>query len=98
MAPSDVYEAGDNEAVLRVSASSSPTSLAAAISHAVYDGKKVTLRAIGAGAVNQGVKAVAVAQGFVGQRGVTLSIRPGFTNVNMPDGQVSAIIMRVIPD
>lgn len=96
MAPTETFEAGD-EAVLRVGASSSAPSLAAAISHAVYDGKKVVLRAIGAGAVNQAVKAVAIAQGFVGQRGLTLLMRPGFTTVKMNDGDVSAIIMKVFP-
>jgi stage V sporulation protein S len=83
--------------ILRVSASSSATSLAAAVSHAVYDGKKVVLRAIGAGAVNQAVKAVAIAQSFVGQRGISLLVRPGFTTVKMDDADVSAIILKVFP-
>lgn len=86
------------EQILRVSASSSATSLASAISHAVYDSKKVTLRAIGAGAVNQAVKAVAIAQSFVGQRGISLLIRPGFTTVQMKDAEVSAIIMKIFAD
>ena len=88
-------ESGDT--ILRVSASSSAPSLASALSHAVYDGKPVVLRAIGAGAVNQAVKAVAIAQGYVGQRGISLLMRPGFTTVKMNDGDVSAIIMRVFP-
>lgn len=89
----------EHDDILRVSASSNPTSLASAISHALYDGRKVVLRCIGAGAVNQGVKAVAIAQGYVGQRGITLSMRPGFTTVRMNDGaEVSAILMRVFPD
>lgn len=96
MAPTENITDSD-EHVLRVSASSSPQSLASAISHGIYDGKKVVLRAIGAGAVNQAVKAVAIAQGYVGQRGLSLVMRPGFTNVNMPDGVVSAIILRVFP-
>lgn len=95
MAPT---ENTDEERVLRVSASSSATSLASAISHAVYDSKKVTLRAIGAGAVNQAVKAVAIAQSFVGQRGISLLIRPGFTTVHMKDGDVSAVILKVFSD
>lgn len=94
MAPPDTSLESD-ERILRVSASSSATSLASAISHAVYDGKRVTLRAIGAGAVNQAVKAVAIAQGFVGQRGISLLVRPGFTTVKMQDAEVSAIIMKV---
>ena len=91
---------GPDDDVLRVSASSSPASLASAISHALYDGPKVVvLRCIGAGAVNQAVKAVAIAQGYVAQRGITLSMRPGFTTVHMPDGQdVSAILMKIFQD
>lgn len=89
-------EARDDEAVLRVKASSSASSLASAISHAVYDSKKVTLRAIGAGAVNQAVKAIAIAQSFVGPRGIVLYCRPGFTTVTMKDNEnISAMVFKV---
>ena len=83
------------ESVLRVKSTSNANSLASAISHAIYDGKKVVLRAIGAGAVNQAVKATAIAQSFVGLRGLTLWTRPGFTTVTVPDGEISAIVLRV---
>lgn len=86
----------DDEGLLRVKSSSSASRLASAISHAIYDSKPVILRAIGAGAVNQAVKAIAIAQGFVGPRGLTLNCRPGFTTVTMGDGQeISAITLRV---
>ena len=88
----------DEESVLRVKGSSSATALASAISHGVYDGKKVVLRAIGAAAVNQAVKGVAIAQSYVGARGIILSMRPGFTDVVMPDGIVTAVVIRVISD
>lgn len=81
--------------VLRVSGGTSAHDLAAAISHMVYDGKKPVLRAIGAGAVNQAVKAVAIAQSFVGSRGLILSMRPGFQEVAMQDGTTTAIVLRV---
>jgi stage V sporulation protein S len=93
MAPTE-NESG--EFILRVSGSSPAAPLASALSHAVYDGKKVVLRAIGAGAVNQAVKAVAIAQTYVGQRGLVLSVRPGFQTVPMPERDVSAIILKVI--
>ena len=83
------------EDILRVSGGTSAHDLAAAISHAVYDGKHPVLRAIGAGAVNQAVKGVAIAQSFVGSRGLVLSIRPGFAEVEMRDGTTTAIVMRV---
>jgi stage V sporulation protein S len=90
-------EVASNEAVLRVKSSSSAASLASAISHAVYDGKRVTLRAIGAGAVNQAVKAIAIANSFVAPRGIVLDCRPGFTTVNTPDaGEISALLLRIL--
>jgi len=93
------HKESEPETVLRVGSASPAGTVAAAISHAVYDGKKPVLRCIGASAVNQGVKAVAIAQGYVGQRGLTLTMRPGFTTITMPDGsEVSAIIMKVIAD
>jgi stage V sporulation protein S len=89
-------EGGGNEATLRVKSSSSAASLASAISHAVYDGKRVTLRAIGAGAVNQSMKAIAIANSFVAPRGIVLDCRPGFTTVQMPDGEISALTLRIL--
>lgn len=85
------------ESVLRVKSSSNPQSLASAISHAVYDSRKVLLRAIGAGAVNQAIKACAIARGYVAPRGIDLTIRPGFATVEMPEGEVSAITLLILP-
>lgn len=85
------------EIVLRVKSTSSVTPLASAISHAVYSKKPLVIRAIGAGAVNQAIKAVAVARGFVAPRGLDLSIRPGFDFVEMADSKepVTAIVLKV---
>lgn len=86
----------NGDSVLRVSGSSSASSLASAISHGIYDGKQVVLRAIGAGAVNQAAKAIAIASGYVAPRGIVLSARVGFATVQMPDGEVTAMVFRVI--
>jgi stage V sporulation protein S len=79
-----------------VKSSSNPQSLASAISHAVYDSRKVTLRAIGAGAVNQAIKACAIARGYVAPRGIDITVKPGFTTVSMHDGDVSAITLTIL--
>uniref|UniRef100_A0AAU3I5T0 Stage V sporulation protein S n=1 Tax=Streptomyces sp. NBC_01393 TaxID=2903851 RepID=A0AAU3I5T0_9ACTN len=90
-------EGTSNEVILRVKSSSSAASVASALSHAVYDGKRVALRAIGAGAVNQALKAIAIANSFVAPRGIMLDCRPGFTTVTTPDaGDISAIVLRII--
>jgi stage V sporulation protein S len=86
----------ENETILRVKGTAMVPPLASAISHAVYDGKTVTLRAIGASAVSQAIKAVAVARGYVAPRGIDLAVVPGFAEVKMPDGNVTAITLRVV--
>lgn len=77
---------------LRVSAGSNPQSVASAIAHAVYEHKTVRLRAVGAGSVNQAVKAIAIARGYVAPRGYDLVCKPGFTNIQSRDGDISAIL------
>lgn len=83
------------EPFLRVSASSNSQSLASAIAHAVYDTRAVKLRAVGAGAVNQAVKAIAIARGYVAPRGFDLSCVPGFTTIDSREGEISAIVFTV---
>lgn len=86
----------DEVSILRVSGTSNPSSLGSAIAHAVYDNKPVAVRAIGAGAVNQAVKAITIARGYVAETGYNLTCIPGFTNVQMKDGVLSAIVFRIV--
>jgi stage V sporulation protein S len=83
------------EPFLRVSAGSNPQSVASAIAHAIYEKRAVQLRAVGAGAVNQAVKAIAIASGYVAPRGMVLSCRPGFTTIESRDGEISAIVFAI---
>lgn len=83
------------EPFLRVSGSSNPQSVASAIAHAIYESRQVKLRAVGAGAVNQAVKAMAIARGYVAPRGMDLVFIPGFTTIESRDGEISAIVFTV---
>ena len=83
------------EPFLRVSAGSNPQSVASAIAHAIYENKAVKLRAVGAGAVNQAVKAMAIARGYVAPRGLDLTCKPGFTTIESRDGEISAIVFAI---
>lgn len=83
------------EAPLRVSAGSNPQSVASAIAHAVYEAKTVKLRAVGAGSVNQAVKGIAIARGYVAPRGYDLICKPGFTSIESRDGEISAILFTI---
>jgi stage V sporulation protein S len=83
------------ETILRVAGGTPANDLAAAISHGVYDGQSITLRAIGAGAVNQAVKGVIIASSLVAPRGLVLNMRGGFQEVEMRDGPTTAIVLKV---
>jgi len=88
-------EVSADEPFLRVSASSNPQSVASAIAHAIYDKHEVKMRAVGAGAVNQAVKAMAIARGYVAPRGLDLVCKPGFTTIESRDGEISAIVFAI---
>lgn len=88
-------EVSSEEQILRVSASSNPQSVASAIAHAIYDKHEVKMRAVGAGAVNQAVKAMAIARGYVAPRGLDLVCKPGFTTIESRDGEISAIVFAI---
>lgn len=75
------------EDIIRVSSGSSVQDVGAAIAHACYERGKVTVRAIGASAVNQASKSIAVASGFAATRGLSLVVRHGFATIPGRDGQ-----------
>lgn len=69
--------------ILKVSSKSSPNSVAGAIAGLIKENGRVEMQAIGAGAINQAVKAVAIAKGFVAPTGVDLTCSPFFTDVSI---------------
>jgi stage V sporulation protein S len=85
-----------DEQILRVSASSNPQSVASAIAHSIYEHRSCKIRAVGAGAVNQAVKAIAIARGYTAPRGLDLMCVPGFASIESHDGQISAIVFTVL--
>ena len=88
----------ENETVvLKVGAGSDARAVGSSVAHSVFEGKTVQLRAVGAGAVNQATKAVAIAQGWTAPRGIRLATIPGFADVEGRDGgTISAITLQVI--
>ncbi len=83
------------EQFLRVGAGSNPQSVASAIAHAIYENGTCKLRAVGAGAVNQAVKAIAIASGYTAPRGISLVCVPGFASVESNGDTISAIVFKV---
>jgi stage V sporulation protein S len=83
--------------IIKVSASSRTSSVAGAIAGVVRDHNRAEVQAIGAGAVNQAVKAVAIARGFLQEDGLDVICIPEFTTVDIDGKERTAIRMVVEP-
>ena len=69
--------------LLKVSTKSNPNAVAGAIANIIKVQKKVEIQAIGAGSINQVVKAIAIARGFLVLRGDDLVCVPVFAEVEI---------------
>lgn len=77
--------------ILKVSSKSNPNSVAGAIAGMIKEYGKVELQAIGAGALNQAIKSIAVARGYVAPAGINLICIPAFTDVKVEDDDKTGI-------
>ena len=83
--------------ILKISAKSSPNGVAGAIAGLMKENGRVEMQAIGAGAINQAVKAVAIARGFVAPTGVELTCVPSFTEVMIDNEEKTGIRFTIEP-
>ena len=72
--------------VLKVSSKSNPNSVAGAMAGVVRQSGAVEVQVVGAGALNQAVKAIAIARGYVAPSGVDLICVPTFADIEI-DGE-----------
>jgi stage V sporulation protein S len=77
--------------ILKVSSRSVPNSVAGAIAGAVRENGGVEVQAVGSGAINQAVKAIAVARGFLAPSGIDLICTPAFGQVMINDEERTAM-------
>ena len=80
---------------LKVSSKSEPKSVAGAIAAILRTGEPVEINAIGAAAVNQVGKSIAVARGYVAHNGIDLICVPAFSQIDV-DGQEKTSIRFVV--
>lgn len=76
---------------IKVSSKSNPSSVAGALANALREKNSIEIQAIGAGALNQSIKAVAIARGFVAPTGKNLVVIPAFTNILIDNEEKTAI-------
>lgn len=82
---------------LKVSSKSSPASVAGAIAGMVKDGVEVEIQSVGAGAVNQAVKAIAISRGFLSPIGIELACIPSFADIVIDGEYRTAIRFKMLP-
>lgn len=83
--------------LLKVSAKSNPNSVAGALAGVIKEIGNAEIQAIGAGALNQAVKAIAIARGFVAPSGIDLICIPAFTDVLIEGEERTAIKLIIQP-
>ena len=83
--------------VLKVSTKSNPNSVASALAAIIKEKNIVEIQAVGAGAINQAVKAIAIARGFVAPSGKDIVCIPAFTDIEIDGEERTAIKLIVQP-
>jgi stage V sporulation protein S len=77
--------------LIRVSATSQTTAVAGAIAGIIRERRHVDVQAIGASAVNQAVKAIAIAHGYLVDDGLDIWCLPGFVQVDVAGLERTAV-------
>jgi stage V sporulation protein S len=83
--------------IIRVGAMSRPTAVAGAIAASVRQSNEAQVQAIGPQAVNQAMKAIAVARGYLASDGLTIICAPSFIDVDARGGKRTAMRFHVEP-
>ena len=83
--------------MIKVSATSRTSAVAGAIAGVVREHRRAEVQAIGAGAVNQAVKALILATGYLRLDGIQVSCVPEFAEVTIDDKERTAIKLVVEP-
>ena len=81
--------------LLKVSTKSNPNSVAGAIANSLREKDSVEVQAIGAGALNQAIKAIAIARGFLVPAGKDICCIPSFSETNINGEEKTAIRLLV---
>ena len=81
--------------VLKVSSKSKPSSVAGALANAFRELPTVEIQAVGAGSLNQAIKAIAIARGYVAPTGKDLVCVPAFSDIII-DGEERTAIKLIV--
>jgi stage V sporulation protein S len=98
--PAEQLQSSPREAavdIIKVSANSRTSAVAGAIAGVIREHKHAEVQAIGAGAVNQAIKALVLATGYLKNDGIEIACVPQFVDVNIDEKVRTAIKLVIDP-
>lgn len=81
--------------ILKVSSKSNPSKVAGAIANVFREAGSVEIQTIGAGSLNQAIKSICIARGFLAPSGQNLVVIPAFSDI-MIEGEEKTAIKLVV--
>ena len=81
--------------MIKVATNSSPSKVAGSLATIIREQKVVEIQTIGAGALNQAIKAIAIARGFLVSSGIDIVVIPSFREVIINQSEKTAIKLRI---
>jgi stage V sporulation protein S len=83
--------------VLKVGSHSDPNKVAGALAGTIRESKRAEIQTIGAGALNQAIKAIAIARGYLAPAGVDIWCYPAFVDIEIEGAERTGIKLFVEP-
>ena len=81
--------------ILKVSSNSNPSKVAGALANVIRENTNAELQAVGAGALNQAIKAIIICRGFIAPSGVNIVVIPSFNDIEINGEQKTAIKLSI---
>ena len=82
--------------IIKVSSHSGVNAVAGAIAGVIREKKQADVEVIGAGALNQAIKAVIIARGFLAPEGMDLWMQPSFSSILINSDERTAIHLSLV--
>lgn len=87
-----------NEEILKISSKSNPNAIAGAIVGQIKEEEKSEMRVIGAGALNQAMKGIVIARGYLAPLGINIVCIPAFINLKFDETEMTGLKILVKVD
>ncbi len=81
---------------IKVSSKSNPNKVAGALASIFREQREIEIQTVGAGALNQAIKAIAIARGFVAPSGDNLVVIPSFNDIKISGDEKTAIKLTIL--